>query len=96
LEQLKAVWIGGSPLVFQAAALNRTDQLGPDRNWEMLIAWPAKAIGDEEFSVRVTTRNGITYSSRAKVKFANLHPPAGVAPSVVLVGTRPLSVWHQA
>jgi len=62
----------------------------------MLIARPAPEIGDEEIAVRLTTRDGVTYSSRARVKFANLHPPAGLAPSVVLEGTRPLSVRHQA
>jgi hypothetical protein len=96
LEHLQAIWVDGSPIAFQAAALLRSDELGPNRNWQMLIARPAIEIDGEDFAVRVTTRDGITYSSRAKVKFANLHPRPGIAPSVVLEGTRPLGVRHRA
>jgi hypothetical protein len=94
-EQLEALWVDGSPMAFQAAVLLRSDELSPNRNWQMLIARPAIEIAGEDLAVRVTTRDGITYSSRAKVRFANLHPRPGVAPSVVLEGTRPLGVRHQ-
>ena len=96
LEQLQSLWIDGVPVAFQAAALLRSDELGPDRNWEMLIARPAIDIDGEDLAVRVTTRDGVSYSSRAKVKFANLRPRSDLAPSVVLEGTRPLELRHQA
>ena len=88
--------MNGSPIGFQAAMLLRSDELGPNRNWQMVIARPTIEIDGEDFAVRVTTRDGITYSSRAKVKFANLHPRPGIAPSVVLEGTARLGVRHQA
>lgn len=95
-EQVQALWVNGSPISFQAAMLLRSDELGPNRNWQMLIARPAIEIDGEDLAVRVTTRDGITYSSRAKVKFANLHPRPGIAPSVLLEGAAPLGVRHEA
>jgi|SRR3954452_25581875 hypothetical protein len=95
LEQIDSLWVDGVQIMFMAAGLNRSDELGRSA-WQMLVFQPSPTIIGNDLAIRVRVRDGETYASRAMVEISIAKPRPGGLPSVLLRGTQPLAVLYQA
>jgi len=90
LQQLEGLWVDGRPIAYLAAALVRSDLLVGGPIWSLIVTNPSPEIPAGEMEIRVLTRAGISYRSRALQKFDTKVSHRMKVKTTVLQGTEPL------
>jgi hypothetical protein len=68
-EQLAALWVGGQPVAYVAAALWRGPTEG-EAGWSLLISEAHPAMPDGEMDILLRTRDGVSLRGHARLAHA--------------------------